>query len=56
MALERVDINQCEDRLQIVMHRARYDFVLALPIWVLVPKSGLNLVPFNLLITNIVHR
>jgi ubiquinone/menaquinone biosynthesis C-methylase UbiE len=29
MTLERVDINQCEDQLQIVLHRARYDFVLA---------------------------
>jgi SAM-dependent methyltransferase len=27
-AVERVDIESCEDRLQIVMHRARYDFVL----------------------------
>ena len=29
MTLERVDINQCEDKLQIILHRARYDFVLA---------------------------
>jgi SAM-dependent methyltransferase len=29
MTLERVDIENCEDRLQIVLHRARYDFVLA---------------------------
>ena len=28
MALERVDVDRCEDRLQIVLHRARYDFVL----------------------------
>jgi len=29
MTLERVDVEHCEDRLQIVLHRARYDFVLA---------------------------
>jgi len=29
MALERVDVDNCSDRLQIVLHRARYDFVLA---------------------------
>jgi len=29
MALERVDIEDCGDRLQIILHRARYDFVLA---------------------------
>lgn len=29
MTLERVDIDDCADRLQIVLHRARYDFVLA---------------------------
>ena len=29
MTLERVDVEGCEDRLQIVLHRARYDFVLA---------------------------
>ena len=29
MALERVDIDGCEDQLQVVLHRARYDFVLA---------------------------
>jgi ubiquinone/menaquinone biosynthesis C-methylase UbiE len=29
MTLERVDIEACADPLQIVLHRARYDFVLA---------------------------
>lgn len=29
MSLERVDVDNCEDRLQVVLHRARYDFVLA---------------------------
>jgi SAM-dependent methyltransferase len=29
MTLERVDIEGCEDQLQVVLHRARYDFVLA---------------------------
>jgi SAM-dependent methyltransferase len=29
MVLERVDVEQCEDRLQVVLHQARYDFVLA---------------------------
>ena len=29
MILERVDVEQCEDRLQVVLHQARYDFVLA---------------------------
>lgn len=29
MTLERVDIENCSDSLQIVLHRARYDFVLA---------------------------
>jgi|ERR1017187_1370932 ubiquinone/menaquinone biosynthesis C-methylase UbiE len=29
MILERLDIDHSEDRLQIVLHRARYDFVLA---------------------------
>ncbi|MEI6070669.1 MAG: class I SAM-dependent methyltransferase [Verrucomicrobiae bacterium] len=28
MALERLDIEKCEDRLQVVLHRNRYDFVL----------------------------
>ena len=29
MTLERVDVENCQDRLQIVLHCARYDFVLA---------------------------
>lgn len=29
MILERLDADQCEDRTQIVLHRARYDFALA---------------------------
>jgi SAM-dependent methyltransferase len=29
MTLERVDVEHCEDRLQIFLHQARYDFVLA---------------------------
>lgn len=29
MALERIDIASCSDRLQIALHRARYDFVLS---------------------------
>src|SRR5580658_636615 len=29
MALERVDVENCADRLQIVLHRARYDFVIS---------------------------
>ncbi len=28
MTLERIDIADCEDRLQVSLHRARYDFVL----------------------------
>lgn len=28
MTLERVDVENCEDRLQVALHRARYDFVL----------------------------
>jgi len=27
--VERVDVDNCESRLQVVLHRARYDFVLA---------------------------
>jgi hypothetical protein len=26
MALERLDMNTCEGKLQVVLHRARYDF------------------------------
>jgi SAM-dependent methyltransferase len=29
VTLERVDISHCDDRLQVVLHRQRYDFVLA---------------------------
>jgi len=29
MILERVDVHDCEDRLQVGLHRGRYDFVLA---------------------------
>jgi ubiquinone/menaquinone biosynthesis C-methylase UbiE len=29
MVLERLDADNCEDRLQFVLHRARYDFVLS---------------------------
>jgi ubiquinone/menaquinone biosynthesis C-methylase UbiE len=29
MALERINIDDCKDPLQVILHRARYDFVLA---------------------------
>ena len=29
MILERLDVDHSEDRLQIILHRARYDFALA---------------------------
>jgi ubiquinone/menaquinone biosynthesis C-methylase UbiE len=29
MTLERVDVEHCGDRLQVLLHRARYDFVLS---------------------------
>ena len=43
MALERVDVSNCSDRLQIALHQARYDFVLSqVPIGASVLEIGVG--------------